>query len=75
MLTETLVSDLHKLNRTDKLRAVQLLVSDLALEEEFGFIPGAQYEVWSPQITAEGASILLEVLNEAKREDATDKLE
>ena len=41
-------SALRKLKRADKLRAIQLLVEDLAVEEEALFLPGAPYEVWSP---------------------------
>jgi hypothetical protein len=64
MLPEQLINDLHKLNRADKLRAVQLLVNDLALEEELGFVPGAQYEIWSPYDSAEAAAILTRLLDE-----------
>jgi hypothetical protein len=53
-----LIQDLHKLNRADKLGAVQILVSDLTLEEEFGFVPGAQYEIWSPYHSAEAAYLM-----------------
>ncbi len=68
MLPETLKSDLHQLSRADKLRAVQLLIEDLALEEEFGIVPGAQYEVWSPYDSAEAAAILTQMLNEDKQQ-------
>jgi hypothetical protein len=67
MLPEQLINDLHKLNRADKLRAVQLLVNDLALEEEFGLVPGAQYEIWSPYDSAEAAAILTKLLDEDKQ--------
>jgi hypothetical protein len=67
MLPEQLIYDLHQLNRADKLRAVQLLISDLALEEEFGFVPGASYEIWSPFDSAEAAAILTKMLDEDKQ--------
>jgi hypothetical protein len=64
MLAENLKSELHKLNRVDKLRVVQLIIDDLALEEEFNIVSGAQYEVWSPYDAAEAATILTKLLNE-----------
>ena len=67
MLPEQLISDLHKLNRADKLKAVQLLVDDLSLEEEFGLVPGAEYEIWSPYDSAEAASILTKMLDEEEQ--------
>jgi hypothetical protein len=67
MLTEDLIKELHKLPRPDKLRAVQLLVNDLSLEEEFGFVAGAQYEVWSPYDSAEAATILTKLLEDDER--------
>lgn len=33
MLSRELITELHKLNRADKLRVVQLLVNDLSQEE------------------------------------------
>ncbi|MBI5668942.1 MAG: hypothetical protein HZC41_13125 [Chloroflexi bacterium] len=45
MLSEQLVEQLHRLNRAEKLRAVQLLVNDLAAEEESLLKPGAVYDV------------------------------
>ncbi len=48
MSVEELFSELRKLKRADKLRAMQLLVWDLAVEEEALLRPDAQYEVWSP---------------------------
>ena len=64
MLSDTLINQLHQLNKTEKLRAVQLLVDDLALEEAFHFTPGATYEVWSPYDSAEAAAILTRLLEE-----------
>jgi hypothetical protein len=64
MLPESLKRELHKLDRGDKLRAVQLLIDDLALEEEFNLISGVEYEVWSPYDSAEAASILTKLLDE-----------
>lgn len=64
MLPEQLMNELHHLDRPDKLRAIQLLINDLALEEEVNFVPGAQYEIWSPYDSAEAATILNKLLEE-----------
>ena len=51
MLNEQLLTELHKLDRTQKLRVVQLLVKDLASDEALlaeAFPPGAVYDLPSP---------------------------
>ena len=45
MLSGQLLSELTKLNRTEKLRIVQLLVNELALEEMSVLQIGPQYEI------------------------------
>jgi hypothetical protein len=70
MLSEQLLSELHKLNRTEKLRVVQILVNELAVDEsapEVLIQAGAQYEVWSPYDAFEAAHILQDMLDEYKR--------
>lgn len=62
MLSEQLIQELHKLNRAEKLRAVQLLVNDLAAEEESLLQARAVYDVWSPYDSADAAGGLLGVL-------------
>lgn len=64
MLSEDLIKELHNLNRSEKLKAMQILVNDLSLEEEFDLVPGAQYEVWSPYDSAEAAAILTQLLKD-----------
>src|SRR5689334_9831790 len=49
MSVEEIFSELRHLSRKDKLRAMQILVMDLASEADTLIIPGGQYEVWSPQ--------------------------
>jgi hypothetical protein len=66
MVSVELVSTLHKLSRADKLRVIQLLVNDLAAEEEAFFTQGAMYEIWSPYDSAEAAQTLLKMLNDDK---------
>lgn len=64
MLSETLKNDLHQLTRADKLRVLQLLIDDLAIEETYEIVPGAVYEVWSPYDSAEAAAILTKMLED-----------
>jgi hypothetical protein len=66
MSAEELFVELRKLNRADKLRAMQLLVLELSAEEEALLIPGAQYEVWSPFDAAGAAKTLTKMLQDEK---------
>ncbi len=71
MLSQALLAELHKLNRADKLRAVQLLVNDLAVEEAALLAPGMRYEVWSPYDAPGAAQTLLKMLEaDAQSRDA-----
>ena len=69
MLSEQLLTELQKLDRTEKLRIVQILVNELALEEtisEASLQPNVQYEVWSPYDAFEAANILQTMLDDYK---------
>jgi hypothetical protein len=66
MSVEELFAELRKLNRGDKLRAMQVLVSELASEEEALLTPGASYEVWSPLDAPEAAATLTRLLDADK---------
>jgi hypothetical protein len=69
MLSEQLLSELHNLNRTEKLHIVQILVNELALEEMLPeTTPQApkQYEVWSPYDAFEAANTLQAMLDKHK---------
>lgn len=71
MLSEQLLQELHQLNRTEKFRVVQLLVTELAKEEtsvESLLQPGMEYEIWSPFDAYEAAETLQAMLDEHKRE-------
>ncbi len=71
MLSEQLLRELHQLNRTEKFRVVQILVSELAKEEtpvESLLQPGAEYEIWSPFDAHEAAETLQAMLEEHKRD-------
>ena len=63
MISDELLEELHKLNRADKLRVIQLLAGDLVTEEAH-FASGATYEVWSPYDAPEAAETLLKMISE-----------
>ena len=64
MISNELLEELQKLNRTDKLRVIQILAGDLASEEESYFRSDATYEVWSPFDAPAAAETLLKMLEE-----------
>lgn len=66
MVSEQLLQELHKLNRADKLRVMQILVNDLTIEEDSILFPNHPYEVWSPTVSSEAAQALLATLEEEK---------
>jgi hypothetical protein len=67
MTIEELMGELHKLNRADKLRAIQVLAQDLAVEEET-LVPNVHYEVWSPFDSGSTANALMDMLNQTKQD-------
>jgi hypothetical protein len=67
MNAEELFAELHKLNRIDKLRAMEVLVLDLAAEEQAQLIPGKEYEIWSPYDSAGAAETLMKMLDDEKK--------
>jgi hypothetical protein len=66
MTLEDLLPDLLKLDRAEKLRAIQLLAHQIAVEEGSQLSPHTHYEVWSPQ-GAQVARQLRELLEEHKK--------
>lgn len=55
MLSDHLLSELHQLSQAEKLRVVQILVNELAMESdtpnqsvESLLKPGIVHEIWSP---------------------------
>lgn len=59
-----LLPTLRELDRSDKLRVMQFLVSELAREENTLLKEGESYPVWSPYNSFEAASALLDILKE-----------
>lgn len=64
---QELLPSVRDLSRADKLRLMQVLVSELAKDEEAFFIPGADYQVWSPYDSAGAAQTLLAMLEAEKK--------
>jgi hypothetical protein len=66
MLSSELLAEVHRLNRAEKLRLVQLLAGELVAEEA-ALDPNVLYEVWSPYDSAEAAAALAKVLEDHKK--------
>ena len=62
MLSNELLNQLHELNRVEKLRVVQLLVNELAVEEEVLLTPGMEYPIYTPLGNETAAQILSDVI-------------
>ena len=60
MISEHLLEELRQLKRVDKLRVIQMLVNQIAEEEEI--LTGTTYEVWSPYDSPDAAAILMDML-------------
>lgn len=71
MLTSELLDELHKLNRTEKLRVVQILVNELAVEEGVSLTSELEYPIYTPLGNEAAAQILFEVL-QATKENKTE---
>lgn len=63
--TELLIHLKH-LDRADKLRVIQFLLTELATEEGVLLKPGMNYPVWSPYNSYEAAQQMLELLQADK---------
>lgn len=66
MISEHLIEELRQLNRVEKLRVIQMLVNQIAQEEEI--LTSTEYEVWSPYDAPGAAAILTEMLEEDRRQ-------
>lgn len=60
-VSRDLLDELRQLGRTEKLRIVQMLVNELAAEEEVLLTAEVQYDIWSPYDAADAASTLLAI--------------
>ncbi len=59
-----LLPTLRELDRSDKLRAMQFLVSELAREENALLNVGESYPIWSPYNSFGAANTILDALKE-----------
>lgn len=62
MTVEEVFTALRSLDRPDKVRAMQVLVMELASDEQVYFLPGAHYEVWSPTNASDAVQTLEDLL-------------
>jgi hypothetical protein len=69
MLTPEFLDELHKLNRTEKLRVVQILVNELAVEEGVSLPSELAYPIYTPFGNEAAAQILYEVLQASQEND------
>lgn len=70
MIDSHLFSELSQLDRGDKLRIMQFLVTELAKDEGILLKPNAQYPIWSPFNSYQAAGTLLNLLNNDKPEQS-----
>ena len=63
MLTSELLAEVHRLNRVEKLRLVQLLVNQLAAEEASLVAEAVEYPIYTPYGNENAAAVLLDLLN------------
>ena len=64
MFLNELLPALRGLNRADKFQVVQLLLSELAKEDNVLLVPDAEYPVWSPYDATEAGNTLLKMLHD-----------
>jgi hypothetical protein len=71
MMSATLLAEVDKLNRVEKLRLLQHLANALAREEDAlsadSLRTDIAYEVWSPYDSAEAAAALLAMLKDEEK--------
>lgn len=67
MLSSELLAEVHRLNRAEKLRLVQLLVNELAAEEASLVAEGVEYPIYTAYGNDSAAAILMRVLEEYKK--------
>jgi hypothetical protein len=73
MSLQEVIHGLKKLNRADKLRVMQILVTEFSAEEEAWLIPGATYEIATPYGNETAAQVLYEVLQATEAADFDNK--
>jgi hypothetical protein len=59
-----ILPSLKELDRSDKFKAMQFLMLELAREEHVNLLPPGEYPIWSPYSAYEAAEVLYKVLKE-----------
>lgn len=62
MVSVDLLNNLRALDRSEKLHVLQVLVSELAQEEQNTLRSGVSYPIWSPYGAHEAAETMLNLL-------------
>lgn len=62
MVSVDLLNNLRALDRSEKLHVLQVLVSELAQEEQKSLRAGMSYPIWSPYDAHEAAETMLNFL-------------
>ncbi len=57
------VSSLPQLSRTERIRLLQHLVTEIARAEGVGLVDGAAYPVWTPLGSTDAANALLQAIH------------
>jgi hypothetical protein len=70
MALDDLYAELSRLNRIEKLRAMQFLANELAAEEEPALEAGAEYTIYTPVGNEAAAQVLWEVLQEKTKKSS-----
>lgn len=69
MTVDALIPTLRELSRTEKIRAIQFLASELEKDETLMLQPGTEYEIWSPYDSYEAASQMQQLLDVHKKSE------
>jgi hypothetical protein len=67
MTVQELFDSLHQLDTADKFKAVQLLLKDLAIDEDKILNHGGDYELWSQYDSADAAAQLMRMMREEEQ--------
>ena len=67
MTLAEILPSLRQLNNKEKLKAVQFLVTEIAIAEDAVFENGGRYSIWSPFESSEASAKLMELLEQEKQ--------
>lgn len=64
MTSVELLRELQRLDSGEKLKVIEILAGELAVDEEKYFQDGTRYDFWSPVDAPEAANVLLMMLQD-----------